>query len=243
MKKKMKKHLIILTVMVIISIIVSFFVSGVAGNLSNDIFFKPSLKYFFGTDSLGRNIFIECVVGTRNTFFIGLAITIISGAIGILIGGLCSMLRDSIDSIITEIINIIVSIPMVFVFLLVFSVFSMSSFLVIIVLSLSLWTSTAKIVRTEVKSCMQETFIKQQLLLGESKVYIFFKHIVPHIYKPVVSNLALVFASACITESGLSFIGVKCAELSLGTILNYGKDYVFSAWWICAFPSIILVVM
>ena len=64
-------------------------------------------------------------------------------------------------------------------------------------------------------SAMKEKYVIEQLALGESKIYILIKHIYPHIYKPIISNLALNFSSSCITESGLTFIGIKLNKLKL----------------------------
>lgn len=240
---KIKKHLLLVIILVIISIIFSIIFGSSAEELTADALEGPSLKHFFGTDSLGRDIFLECMIAIKNTFFISLIITIISGFIGIIVGSFCAMTNKYIDETINEFINIIISLPMIFVFLLVFSSFSISTQLIILVLSFTLWTGTAKIVRTEVMSQMKEKYIIEQLALGESKIYILIKHILPHIYKPIISNLALNFSSSCITESGLTFIGIKCSSLTLGTILNYGKNNIFSAWWISLFPAAFIIFM
>ena len=241
--KKIKKPLVIIIILILISIIFTIIVGNSATNQTNDILQSPNIHHLFGTDSLGRDIFLECLVAIKSTFIISLIITILSGLLGIIIGSLCATSHKIVNEIIDEFINIIISLPMIFVFLLIFSSYQISSFLVILVLSLTMWTGTAKIVKSEVKSCMQEKYVIEQLALGESKIYIIIKHVIPHIYKPLISNLALTFSSACITESSLSFIGIKCANLTLGTILNYGKNNLFSAWWISVFPSLFIIIL
>ncbi len=240
---KIKQHILLVIILVLISIIFSFIFESTAEELTSDSLQGPSLRHFFGTDSLGRDIFLECMVEIKNTFFISLLITIISGLIGIIVGSFCAMTNKIFDEIINEFINIIISLPMIFIFLLVFSSFEISTLLIILVLSFTIWTGTAKIVRNEVMSAMKEKYVIEQLALGESKIYILIKHIFPHIYKPIISNLALNFSSSCITESGLTFIGIKCSSLTLGTILNYGKKNIFSEWWISLFPSLFIILM
>ena len=241
--KKLRKPLIIILTLVLISLIFSLVIGDKATIQTNDILSAPSFKHFFGTDSLGRDIFLECMVAIKSTFLISITITILSGFIGIIIASICVLLNKYVDEILNELINIIISLPMIFIFLLVFSSFPISSLLVILILSLTMWTGTAKIVRSETMSCMKEKYIIEQLAVGESKIYILLKHIIPHIFKPIICNLVLNFSVACITESSLSFIGIKCANLTLGTILNYGKNNLFSAWWISLFPSLFIVIM
>jgi len=239
--RKISACLILLGIIFVSCYIVPLFMGYEPEVFTPDTLMPPSIQYFWGTDALGRDVFVQCLFATRNTMLIGFSIAFLSGAIGIIVGTISALSGNIVDSILSEICNIFMTIPSLFIILFVFSAFTLSKSLLIIVISLSLWTGTAKITRTQVKSCNSELFVIQQYLLGESKGYIFIKHIFPHTFKPIISNIALGLSSACVIESGLSFIGVKCVGLSIGTILNHGQSYIFSAWWITVFPSFILV--
>ncbi len=243
MMKKPPFYLLLLGFIMVSCYVIPAIMGYSAGVMTTDVLMPPSNHHIWGTDALGRDVFVQCLFATRNTIIIGFSIATIAGIIGILVGAVAALSNNTVDSIISEITNFFMSIPTLFLILFVFSAFSLSALLLIFVIALSLWTGTAKIVRTQVKACNTELFITQQYLLGESKTYVFMKHILPHTYRPVIANMALGMSSACVVESGLSFIGVKCVELSLGTMLNHGQSYIFTAWWISAFSSLMLVII
>ena len=209
----------------------------------SEILAEPSAKHLCGTDGLGRDIFTLLVYSTRMTFCSGIAIAGVSGIIGIVIGCLAGMSSRSIDTLIVEGINLFSIIPSVFIILLVATTGDISFFQYVLVASFSFWTSTARIMRSQMMTTMELPFVHTLLYLGERKLLIILKHVIPNAIAPVITNIALTVASACVLECGLSYIGVCGLEYSLGLIMNHGQKYILSAWWITGYPIMVILLI
>ena len=243
-----RKVKILLSIAFLLSItLISLFPHSLAPyepqQMFSEILAKPSFTHVCGTDGLGRDIFSLMVYSTRMTFFAGIAIAAVSGTIGIAVGCLAGINGGFIDNIIVEGINLFSIIPSVFIVLLVATTGEITFFQYVLVASVSFWTGTARIMRSQMLTTMELPFVQTLLYLGERKIIVIVKHIIPNAIAPVITNIALTVASACVLECGLSYIGVCGLEYSLGLIMNHGQRYILSAWWITGYPIIVILLI
>lgn len=214
-----------------------------AGAMESQSLLTPSLTHVFGTDGLGRDVFSECLYATKRTLTVSCLVALLSGIIGIVLGAIAGINNKIIDSIISETMNFFTIIPSVFLVLLIATSIELGTMTFAIVLSFSFWTTTARIMRSQVKKTLCEPYIDALFKVGASRKNIVFLHIVPNSIKPAIANIALSVASVSTLETSLSFIGICGDKQSLGQMINHGQKYLLSAWWIELFPAVIILLI
>ena len=183
----------------------------------------PSLTHWFGTDQLGRDIFVRVMYGARYSLIIGFAASILNLFIGIIYGGVAGFVGGRIDNIMMRIVDVINSIPMTIYVILLMVMFEKGGlFNIIIALSVSYWIGMARIVRGEILQLKQQEFVLAARTLGASGKRILFKHLIPNCLGSIIVTLTLQIPTAIFTEAFLSFIGLGIAPpaASWGTLAN-----------------------
>ena len=183
----------------------------------------PSLEHWFGTDSLGRDLFVRVMYGARYSLFIGFAASVLNLLIGILYGGIAGLFGGWIDNIMMRIIDIIYSIPMTIYVILLMVIFDKGGlFNIIVALAVSYWIGLARIVRSEILQLKQQEFTLAARALGASQKRILLKHLLPNCMGSIIVTLTLQIPSAIFTEAFLSFIGLGIVPpaASWGTLAN-----------------------
>ncbi len=200
--------------------------------------------HLFGTNNLGQDIYSMIVYGVRTSLKVALISALISGGIGVLVGGVAGFLGGKVDLVISEIINVFLMLPSFFLIMLIIALFGNSLTNVMIVIGLTTWPSNAKLMRAQALSLRERTFVRSATSMGESRSQILFKYIIPNGIFPVVANTTMGMSNAILTEAGLSFLGLGDPSIiSWGQMIYAGKQYITSAWWICTFPGIAIVLM
>ena len=151
-----------------------------------------------------------------------------------------------LDKITSEIINIFLMIPTFFLVLIIVSMFGSNMFNVMLVIGLTSWPSNARMMRVQAMSLKERTFIKGAVVMGESRIRILFKYIIPNGLFPVIANTTMGGAKAILTEASLSFLGLGDPNVvSWGQMVYDGKAYLQTGWWISTLPglSIMLIVV
>ena len=183
----------------------------------------PSLTHWFGTDQLGRDIFVRVMYGARYSLIIGFVASFLNLFIGIIYGGIAGFVGGKLDNIMMRIVDIINSIPMTIYVILLMVMFEKGGlFNIIIALSVSYWISMARIVRGEILQLKQQEFVLAAKTLGASGKRILFKHLIPNCLGSIIVTLTLQIPTAIFTEAFLSFIGLGIAPpaASWGTLAN-----------------------
>ncbi len=200
----------------------------------------PSFQHFFGTDELGRDVFSRMVFATRVSLSVGFISISIAVIIGTILGLISGYYGGIIDNIIMRIVDIMLCFPTFFLILLVIAFVKPSIYNIMIVIGLTSWPSLTRYVRAEVLKIKNLEFVLTAKLAGFSSSRILFIHILPNVLVPIVVTFSLGIASAILTESALSFLGlgVQPPHPSWGNILTSGKDYIYIAWWLSLFPGI-----
>lgn len=199
--------------------------------------------HLLGSNKMGQDIFSMIVYGTRTSVKVAVIAALISGILGILIGGVAGYFGGRIDQFVSEIINVFMMLPTFFLILLIIALFGNSITNVMIVIGITTWPSNAKLMRAQALSIRERTFVNAAVALGESKTEILFKYIIPNGIFPVIANTTMGMSNAILTEASLSFLGLGDPNIiSWGQMIYEGKAYITSAWWISAFAGIAIII-
>ncbi|NOZ60547.1 MAG: ABC transporter permease [Calditrichaeota bacterium] len=210
----------------------------------DEIYQRPSLGHFFGTDMNGRDVFVRVLYGARISMSVGFISSGLAGIIGVLIGALAGFFGGKIDSLLMRLVDLILSIPSFFLLLMVIAMLEPNIYNVMIVIALTSWPGLARMVRAEVLSVRERDYIQAAIALGIGRWRIIWRHIIPNVMAPVFVAVTLGVASAILIESGLSFLGlgVQPPTPSWGNILAQGRSVMQFAWWMTVFPGLAIFI-
>lgn len=199
-------------------------------------------SHLLGTNHMGQDVFSMLIYGARTSLMVAITASMISGIIGVLIGGVGGYFGGKVDVVVSELINVFLMIPVFFLIMLIVSLFGSDIKNVMIVIGVTTWSSNAKLMRAQALSLRERTFVKSAIALGETKMQVLFKYILPNGIFPVVANTTRGMAGAILTEASLSFLGLGDPNtISWGQMIYQGKSYVTSAWWITGFAGIAII--
>ncbi|MEJ8766518.1 ABC transporter permease [Oceanobacillus sp. HCA-5259] len=243
--------LIVLTTISIVAIFAGYIAphNPVEPNLSH-ILVPPSWQeggmseYLLGTDNLGRDIFSRLVYGTRVSLIVGVLSVVVAGAIGLLIGVAAGYFGKWVDQVLMRIVDAFLSIPSILFIMVVLTIFSPNLFMLIIVIGLTTWVNYARIIRSEVLSLKEREFVKASQTIGTSHWTIIRKNLIPNVMSTFIVISTLSVATTIILEASLSFlgIGIQPPDISWGGMLNDGRDYLATHWWMGTFPGLAITI-
>jgi len=213
------------------------------------IYQPPSSLHWLGTDYGGRDVFGQLIIGTKNSFTIGLFITIITNILGLSLGLIAGYFGGLVDGIVMRIIDFILSLPtlmLIIVFVTVVPKFTIPNF--VLIMSIFLWTGKARLIRSKVLSESELDYIAAAKALGTPNWKIILTHLLPNVSSLIIVAFTLNLAGNIGIESGLTFLGFGLPEStpSLGTLVAYATnpDVLQNKWWIWLPASgMILVLM
>ncbi|MBI3252895.1 MAG: ABC transporter permease [Candidatus Omnitrophica bacterium] len=199
----------------------------------------PSLSHFLGTDSLGRDLFARLVCGAGVSVGVSFLAVFISIFLGTLLGAVAGYFGKGIDKLVMGLTDLALCFPVFFLILAVIAVLGPGFWKIAVIIGLTGWMGTARLVRAEVLSLREREFVLAARALGAGAPRIIFRHLVPNAARPIVVNAVLGISSAILTEAALSFlgIGVRPPAPSWGNILNDARATLGVAWWLALFPG------
>lgn len=208
-------------------------------------------RYVLGTDELGRDVFARMLQGSFVSLSIGFIAMGISVTIGIFLGGLAGFYGDlklgpmTVDTLIMRFTDIMLCFPSFFLILTVVALLPPSIFNIMVVIGLTSWMGTCRFVRAEFLALREQDFVVAAKSLGLPEGRIIFRHMVPNAIAPVMVSATIGVASAILTESALSFlgIGVRPPFATWGNILSDGKGFIFDAPWLFFIPGLAIFVV
>ncbi len=207
----------------------------------------PSGEHWFGTDSLGRDIFSRTWYGARISLFIGIAAALIDLVIGVIWGATAGYFGGRVDEYMMRIADILYGIPYLLVVILLMIVLPQGLLTMIIAMSLTGWINMARIVRGQVLQIKLSEFVLAARTLGSNNIKIMIRHLIPNTMGPILVTLTLTIPTAIFTEAFLSYLGlgVPAPLASWGTMSSEGLPSLVYYPWILFFPAffICLVMM
>jgi peptide/nickel transport system permease protein len=203
----------------------------------------PSPEHLLGTDQFARDILSRMLYGARVSLSIGFIAVAISASLGTLVGAVAGYLGGWVDSVLMRTVDVVISFPRLILLITIIAVFQPSIFLIVVVLGLTQWPGTARLVRGEVLSLREREFIQAAEVLGFSRVRILARHLVPNALVPVIVAATLGIGNTIVLEAGLSFLGlgVQPPTPSWGTMVADGRNFLTRAWWLSTFPGLAIV--
>lgn len=209
----------------------------------NNILSSPSTEHLLGTDDLGRDVFSRMVYGAGISLKVGFVAVGIAVLIGIILGAVSGYYGGWIDVVIMRLVDIMLCFPSFFLILSVIAFLEPSIFNIMAVIGLTSWMGITRLVRAEFLSLKERDFVLAERAIGAGAPRIIFMHILPNALAPVLVSATLGIASAVLTESALSFlgIGVQPPVPSWGNMLTQGKEVLGVAWWMSVFPGIAIL--
>jgi len=206
----------------------------------------PSVKFWFGSDTMGRDLFSMLWYGGRISLFIGFFSTMISTALGILIGAVSGLSPKWLDSIIMRFTEIFLSIPSLLLVILIQAILGKANVISIsVVIGPTSWTSISKVVRTEVKQFRSCEYVIAAVCMGAGFFHILRKHLIPNLVSSVMFMAVMNIRTAIVSESTLSFmgIGLPLEVISLGSMLSLSENaFLSGSFWIILVPGVFLAV-
>lgn len=202
-----------------------------------------SAEHPLGTDQFARDVLSRLLYGARISLTIGFIAVGISVTIGTFLGSVAGFFGGIVDTAIMRFVDMVISFPRLVLLITVIAIFQPSIFLITAVLGLTLWPSTARIVRAEVLSLREREFVQAARALGYSKWRIIARHLVPNALAPVIVAATLGIGNTIVLEAGLSFLGlgVQPPTASWGTMVEAGRSDLLDAWWLSTFPGLAIV--
>ena len=228
----------------------------------DDGFLKPlevgsgGYKHLFGTDSQGRDILSAILYGSRVSLTVGLLSVAFSMALGVTLGLIAGFVGGRTDAVIMRVADVQLSFPAILIALLVFGIArgfvhpsrheQVAVVVLIIAIGLSHWAQYARTVRSSTLVEKNKQYVAAARVMGRHPAAIMGAHVLPNVLGPVLVIATINLALAVIEEATLSFLGVGVppTQPSLGTLIRFGQQFLFSGeWWILAFPSLALVIL
>ncbi|MGF6743979.1 ABC transporter permease [Paraburkholderia atlantica] len=206
-------------------------------------FRAPCHAHWFGTDQMGRDVFVRTLYGGRISLLIAFCAVLLAGFSGVLAGLLSAYIGGRFDTVLMGLVDAQYALPPVFLAMLIVGICGPSVTNIIIVVTLANWGRFARIIRAEALSLRERDFVLLARLAGASPLYVALRHLLPNVRNTFVVLLTLDIGLVIFMEAALSFVGlgVQPPDPSWGGMLAEGRNYLDTAWWLTALPGLVLI--
>jgi peptide/nickel transport system permease protein len=200
--------------------------------------------HLLGTDHLGRDVLSRVIYGSRVSLVIGFSSVLVGGILGSAAGLMAGFSRRRMDAIIMTLADAQLAFPFILLAIGIIAVLGPSFPTLVVVIGLSGWVSYARILRAQVLVVRSREFVEAIHALGGSFVRVVLRHVLPNVLSSIVVIATLELARAIVLEATLSFLGlgIQPPTPSWGGMVQEGREYLDSAWWISTFPGVVLMV-
>lgn len=206
----------------------------------------PSLKHLFGTDALGRDIFLRTLKGMAVSMTVGIAASLISAVIAIVVGIAAATGSKAADAFVNWLIDLVMSVPHTILIILISFALGRGLKGLLIGIAATHWCSLARLIRGEVLQLRTQHYIAVSRRLGKSHGWILTHHLLPHLIPQFFVGLVLMLPHAILHEASISFLGFGLSpeQPAIGIILSESMRYLSAGmWWQAVLPGLVLVLM
>lgn len=206
----------------------------------------PSLKHFFGTDALGRDLFLRTLKGLSVSMTVGIVASLISAVIAVLVGIAAAAGSQKVDAVINWIIDLMMGVPHTILIILISFALGRGLKGLLVGIAATHWCSLARLIRGEVLQLRNQQYVAVSRKLGKSGSWILIHHLLPHLVPQFFVGLVLMFPHAILHEASVSFLGfgLPPEQPAIGIILSESMRYLSTGmWWTAVLPGLTLVLM
>ncbi|MEV4619168.1 ABC transporter permease [Asanoa sp. NPDC049573] len=198
-----------------------------------------------GTDPLGRDVFAQVIYGARTSVTIGALTVALSALFGVTVGVVAGYFGRAVDATLSRSIDVLLAFPGIVLAIIVAGLFDRSIWVVVIALALTGWIPFARMTRAMALTVRNREWVAAARVMGVPRRTIVTRHVLPFVLGPVVALAATDFGLVVLAEAGLSFLGIGLppTSVSWGQTIATGKEYLDTAWWISAFPGLVLALL
>ncbi len=203
----------------------------------------PSRQHFFGTDELGRDVFTRCLFGGRVSLTVALLAVTLGTSLGISVGLVSGFYGGRVDNLLMRLVDVMLSVPRYFLLIAIQAFFTPSLANVIVVIGITSWMQTARIVRSEALSVKGRDFFLAAQAVGAKAPRLMLGHILPNTVAPIIVASTLGVADAVLIEASLSFLGLGVPPYvaSWGNMLMASRASILNKiWWTSLFPGVLI---
>jgi peptide/nickel transport system permease protein len=202
------------------------------------------IRFYLGTDVLGRDLLWRVVASTRSTLFVSGSAMLLAVVSGTALGLVAGYYRGRIDSLIMRLVDIMLAFPTLLLALALAAAVGGNVWGLVIVLGLSGWAAFTRVIRSNVLALRGQEFVEAALAMGATSGRILRRHLLPNVMSSVLVLSTFNLARFILAESAISFLGLGPAPpfVTWGGIIGGGRDFIYEAWWVTAVPGAIIFI-
>lgn len=234
---------IIVALAILAALFPQLFTNGNPLHGSDEGLLPPSMFHWFGTDSVGRDLYTRMVFGTRQTLLGALVAVLVGLVLGSLIGLLAGARGGWLDAVLMRIVDVLLSIPALLLSLSIIILLGYGTINAAIAVGITSVATFARLTRSQVISVSRLDFVEASYGSGATTAQVLFRHILPNSLTPVLALAAVQFGSAILQLSVLGFLGYGAPPPipEWGLIIADSRDYIATSWWLTVLPGIVII--
>ena len=229
----------ILSALAAIALMAPWLVTADPARITLEALRPPGPQHLFGTDDLGRDVLSGVIYGTRTSLIVGFAAAGLATLVALLVGGAAALRGGGLDHLLMRGTEFVQALPRFFLIVLIVSLFGSIHSVIVLVIGLTTWPSTARVFRAQVLTVLARDFVIAARAAGASDTSILVRHVLPHARSVIAADASYTVGGAILAEAGLSFLGLgDPTVISWGALLGGAQHFVREAWWMAVFPGV-----